>query len=151
MENLATEILLRIFAFACTDGGYTACSLSLVSKNTQRVSRSLRFHSVSLTSSPTKLSKLLSLLAEERSATLPYSPRIRHLYLACTHRGELRDTALQSRRTHGSIETVLQQYMDNVSRLLLLVSPDVEMLTLILTTSRHAASPCRVTSPHCRS
>ncbi|KAI0334674.1 hypothetical protein GY45DRAFT_1431532 [Cubamyces sp. BRFM 1775] len=48
LETLPFELLEHIFCLACADGGRTACSLSLVSKHIRAISRSTRFHSVSL-------------------------------------------------------------------------------------------------------
>ncbi|KAI0371054.1 hypothetical protein BV20DRAFT_1051825 [Pilatotrama ljubarskyi] len=48
MEALPTETLQSIFELACTDGGYTGCSLSCVSKRVRAAASTIRFQSVSL-------------------------------------------------------------------------------------------------------
>lgn len=88
MESLAIELQERIFLFACTDGGYTGCSLSLVSKDIREASRAARFHSVSLMeSSICQLSEFLACFRAERKRALAQgvTPRVRHLCVAgCT-------------------------------------------------------------------
>ncbi|KAM5534450.1 hypothetical protein V8D89_011917 [Ganoderma adspersum] len=76
-----------IFLEACTDGGGTGCSLSLVSRDVYRVSRAARFHSVSLlTPSLWKLRRFLEEYTKARDAAIQEAPRgtvprIRHLCL----------------------------------------------------------------------
>ncbi|KAI0334672.1 hypothetical protein GY45DRAFT_1318281 [Cubamyces sp. BRFM 1775] len=48
LEDLPFELLEQIFRLACTDGGRTGCSLSLVSKHVRAASISTRFRSVSI-------------------------------------------------------------------------------------------------------
>ena len=48
LEDLPFELLEQIFYLACTDGGRTGCSLSLVSKHIRAASISTRFLSVAL-------------------------------------------------------------------------------------------------------
>ncbi|KAI0780483.1 hypothetical protein BD413DRAFT_607782 [Trametes elegans] len=82
MEKLATELLLEIFALACTDGGPTACALSLVSHHIRRASYPVRFHSVSLSGSPRRVQQLLARIHDERAiAGAAAAPKVRHLCL----------------------------------------------------------------------
>ena len=70
MESLAPELLESIFLSACTDGGFTGCALSLVSKRIRAASYSARYFSVALLSqSPTQLHKFLAHLVRERAAS----------------------------------------------------------------------------------
>lgn len=51
MERCPLEVWENIVALACTDGGVTGCSLSLVSRTMRAVVSPVRFHSIALTSS----------------------------------------------------------------------------------------------------
>ncbi|PIL37523.1 hypothetical protein GSI_01217 [Ganoderma sinense ZZ0214-1] len=85
MESLAVELLERIFFFACTDGGYTGCSLSLVSKNIRDASRAARFYSVSLMeSSVCQLTEFNTCFRAERARALAQGTtlRVRHLCIS---------------------------------------------------------------------
>ena len=83
LDQLPLEILEEIFAYASTDGGPTACSLSLVSKRIHAASRATRFTSVSLTAgSLDSLSKLLEQYHQARKTAIEHrcqKPRVRHL------------------------------------------------------------------------
>ena len=87
LGHLPFELIHMIFLEACTDGGGTGCSLSLVSKDVYKVSRAARFHSVSLlTPSLWKLRRFLEEYNKARDAAIreaPHGtvPRIRHLCL----------------------------------------------------------------------
>ncbi|OJT05594.1 hypothetical protein TRAPUB_3607 [Trametes pubescens] len=88
MDTLPPEILQRIFEFACTDGGHTGHSLSLVSKAIRETARTTRFHSVALAASPRRLQTFVRLYAREREcdpARGGYKPRIQHLHVAFPH------------------------------------------------------------------
>lgn len=50
MEKCPVELLIKIARFACTDGGYTGCSLSLVSHHIRDATKPARYLSVALTS-----------------------------------------------------------------------------------------------------
>ncbi|KAI0334668.1 hypothetical protein GY45DRAFT_1125327 [Cubamyces sp. BRFM 1775] len=88
LESLPYELLEQIFREACTDGGRTGCSLSLVSKRIRALSRSSRFHSVSLlTGTCSQLSCFLDTLErarEEAAAAGEPTPRVRHLCILLT-------------------------------------------------------------------
>ena len=93
MESLAVELLERIFLFACTDGGYTGCSLSLVSKHIREASRGARFHSVSLMESSTcQLTEFLACFRAERTRALAQGVtlRVRHLCISGCESPEIR-------------------------------------------------------------
>lgn len=95
MEHCPIELWLKIAAFACTDGGYTGRSLSLVSRTMRDVVKPVRFQTVSLSSEEQLLafSRLLAhpiLLPAIRhilasSSLLPHGnppPVIRHLFVS---------------------------------------------------------------------
>ncbi|RPD66813.1 hypothetical protein L226DRAFT_565598 [Lentinus tigrinus ALCF2SS1-7] len=63
--DLPTELIERIFSHACTDGGYTGRSLSLVSKCAHRAARTVRFRNVAL-SGHRQIEAFLNLLEKER-------------------------------------------------------------------------------------
>ncbi|KAI0356284.1 hypothetical protein OH77DRAFT_1423909 [Trametes cingulata] len=82
MDILPLETLLRIFELACTDGGYTGCSLSQVSKEVRAISSAVRFHSVFLIASPRRLRSFIALFERECNTTQGHKPHVRHLYVA---------------------------------------------------------------------
>ncbi|RPD66776.1 hypothetical protein L226DRAFT_529180 [Lentinus tigrinus ALCF2SS1-7] len=83
MEVLPYELLRDIFILACTDGGLTACSLSLVSRHIHDTSRPFRFHSVVLRcGTPSKMANFLATFALERARAPGATPLLKHLYLA---------------------------------------------------------------------
>ncbi|KAJ8482528.1 hypothetical protein ONZ51_g5301 [Trametes cubensis] len=88
LESLPYELLEQIFRNACTDGGRTGCSLSLVSKRIRALSRSSRFHSVSLlTGTCSQLSSFLKTLErarEEAAVAGEPTSRVRHLCILLT-------------------------------------------------------------------
>ncbi|KAI0334670.1 hypothetical protein GY45DRAFT_1318275 [Cubamyces sp. BRFM 1775] len=90
LDSLPYELLEHIFRNACTDGGRTGCSLSLVSKRIRILSRSSRFHSVSLlTGTCSQLSCFLETLdraRKEAAAAGEPTPRVRHLCILLTTR-----------------------------------------------------------------
>ncbi|CCM03260.1 uncharacterized protein FIBRA_05387 [Fibroporia radiculosa] len=88
MEDIAVELWMRIFSFACTDDGSTGRSLSLVSKFFQDVSRPYRLQSIVL-----KDREQLHDFAEILQRTPPEHRRIHHLFIADPHRPPRRTLA----------------------------------------------------------
>ena len=88
LQDLPTELLEEIFAYACTDGGKTAYMLAQVSHHINATSRAARFHSLSLISgSPTQVRRVHQALKREREAAQAAgstTPRVRHLCLTLT-------------------------------------------------------------------
>lgn len=82
MDTLPLETLQRIFELACTDGGRTGHSLSLVSKGIRAAARTTRFHSIVLIASPRRLQLFLDLYQRECDPTRGGKPRIQHLHVA---------------------------------------------------------------------
>lgn len=75
MDRCPAELHLKIFLFACTDGGRTGCALSLVSHHIHATSAPARFHTVVLHGVP-RMRSFLSML----EAKTP-SIAVRHLLL----------------------------------------------------------------------
>lgn len=127
MENLAAELLDEIFTLACTDGGYTGCSLSLVSKHLRAASRSARFYSVILVSgSAQQLSQFSSCFFSERTVTSGTTPRVRHLCIASAKR-----KARVAFRPKDEDDHEQQAFVADVAALLVAVAPDLYTLSLI--------------------
>ncbi|KAI0350451.1 hypothetical protein OH77DRAFT_1524846 [Trametes cingulata] len=83
LEDLPLELIHEIFLLACTDGGRTGCSLSLVSKAVRALSRAARFNTLSFTAgSLWQITRFLDVLEDtldtaKREGTP--RPRVRHL------------------------------------------------------------------------
>lgn len=82
MDTLPLETLQRIFQLACTDGGHTGNSLSLVSKGIRAAARTTRFHSIALIASPQRLQLFIELYERECDPARGDKPRIQHLHVA---------------------------------------------------------------------
>ncbi|KAL1945739.1 hypothetical protein VTO73DRAFT_1741 [Trametes versicolor] len=82
MDTLPLETLQRIFQLACTDGGRTGNSLSLVSRGIHSAARTTRFHSIALIASPRRLQSFLNLYERECDPRCGDKPRIQHLHVA---------------------------------------------------------------------
>ncbi|KAI0356285.1 hypothetical protein OH77DRAFT_1423910 [Trametes cingulata] len=83
MDSLPVETWQHIFELACTDGGYTGCSLSAVSKRIRAMSASTRFHSVYLVANPRRLPLFAALYQREcERGQGGCKPLLRHLYVA---------------------------------------------------------------------
>ncbi|KAH9854828.1 hypothetical protein C2E23DRAFT_725335 [Lenzites betulinus] len=82
MDTLPLEILQHIFELACTDGGFTGCSLSLSSKAIRAAAHLARFHSVVLNASnPQRLESFLSTYREQSELQHGARLRVKHLYV----------------------------------------------------------------------
>ncbi|KAH9927093.1 uncharacterized protein BXZ73DRAFT_78577 [Epithele typhae] len=84
IHDLAVEVLDLIFTLACTDGGHTGRSLSLVSRSFRNVARAPRFTSVSLTRIRHVCQFLYCLETERKVRRI----RVRHLFLSTWMDGE---------------------------------------------------------------
>ncbi|KAI0355649.1 hypothetical protein OH77DRAFT_302591 [Trametes cingulata] len=82
MPGLPSEIWREIFAYACTDGGYTGSSLSLCCKFFYNVSLTVRFHSLSFFS--LRQIELFLHHARRYEAHDGRNPRVYHLLLSFT-------------------------------------------------------------------
>ncbi|KAI1791637.1 hypothetical protein LXA43DRAFT_388004 [Ganoderma leucocontextum] len=82
MDSLPVELISRIAFFACTDGGLTGASLSVVSKRVRDATHSTRFLSISLSSSPEHFSQFLTTYVAQRDRIPEVIPHVRHLFLS---------------------------------------------------------------------
>ena len=131
MDDLAPELLDSIFTLACTDGGFTGCSLSSVSTHIRATSRAVRFHTISLPGSALQTERFLTCFVKERAEVAIRTPTVRHLHLVA-----IKDE--RPLRTPNEVTTELRQvaedmanYVANVATLFRLVSPDLESLSLV--------------------
>ncbi|KAL1947813.1 hypothetical protein VTO73DRAFT_13537 [Trametes versicolor] len=157
MESLAVELLMAIFAFACTDGGRTGCSLALVCKHFREVSRPLRFHSVALTGVPDQLKRFFVLFERERAALgATFAPKVRHAFIrtervegspldqasSTSVSGETRATPSEEDIEHGQCREdededdaapprTRSEYTELVSALLRAIAPTLETLVFL--------------------
>lgn len=76
MERCPVEVWREITVMACTDGGYTGCSLSLVSRTMRDIVRNIRYASVALTAQH----QYPAFVASLRNASGPVA--IHHLFLS---------------------------------------------------------------------
>ncbi|KAI0672779.1 hypothetical protein C8Q78DRAFT_679087 [Trametes maxima] len=134
MEYLAVELLTSIFSLACTDGGRTACSLSLVCKHIREVARPFRFNIVALTGgAPHKLQAFFNDL-ERESNTSRAGARVRHLFLH-TDLSKARTQSGGPGRPHKNAKEsetiILEQYYKVVLSILRAVAPHLETLVLL--------------------
>ena len=143
------EVVERIISYACTDGGYTGRSLSLVSRCIHQVASPVRFHSVALNGFR-HIESFLACLEKQRSES--HAP-VHHLFLSTWADGEevvrVRDghqprwnglRCYQSAAFEDSPQwagwMTLQEAMDRklshlLPRLLQMVAPDLCTLSIV--------------------
>ncbi|TFK92854.1 hypothetical protein K466DRAFT_187605 [Polyporus arcularius HHB13444] len=127
MEHLAVELLEHIFTMACTDGGFTGCSLSLVSKHVRAASQTARFHSIALASgSPPQVAQFTACLTTARAESTGTTPRVRHLFLVSAKR----TIELQS-RPKDEDDTERLKYIADVTELLRIIAPNLYTFCVI--------------------
>lgn len=127
MEHLAVELLEHIFTMACTDGGFTGCSLSLVSKHVRAASQAARFHSIALASgSPPQVAQFTACLTTARAESTGTTPRVRHLFLVSAKR----TIELQS-RPKDEDDTERLKYIADVTELLRIIAPNLYTFCVI--------------------
>ncbi|KAI0750710.1 hypothetical protein C8Q80DRAFT_1268027 [Daedaleopsis nitida] len=140
IHDLATELLENIFALACTDGGYTGCSLSLVSKDIRVTSRPTRFFSISLVSETAQpLAKFLRCFDAECAATRAHdggrTPLIRHLCIAAAEGEDKKQSWRYDTQADAACEAAVNKeqarYRANVVSLLQRVAPSLHTLSLV--------------------
>ena len=81
MDSLPVELIARIAFFACTDGGFTGASLSIVSKRIRDATHYARFLSIFL-SSPEHFAEFLNTYLAQRYRIPDVIPQVRHLFLS---------------------------------------------------------------------
>ncbi|KAI0682604.1 hypothetical protein C8Q76DRAFT_321669 [Earliella scabrosa] len=139
METLPFELLEQIAAFACTDGGRTGCSLSLVSKRFREVARGTRFASVALTSGhPSQLAQFLAAYTTARDARPEHGamPRIRHLCVcsdASRRHSNMRSGHGRPTTPPLGESTRRFEFTAVLEQLLRTVAPELESLALVST------------------
>ncbi|KAI0722275.1 hypothetical protein C8T65DRAFT_545699, partial [Cerioporus squamosus] len=127
MEHLAVELLEHIFTMACTDGGFTGCSLSLVSKHVRAASQTARFHTIALASGrPRHVAQFAACLAVARAESTGTTPRVRHLFLVSAKR----EVELQTRpKDEDDMERL--KFTAEVTELLRIIAPDLYTFCLV--------------------
>ena len=132
LDVLPYELTGDIFTLACTDGGRTGCSLSLVSKHIRDLSRPFRFHTVALRSgSAASMASFLAAFTQERERALDGArPLLRHLYIASpatsSYHWYPRYIHLPSQWPHFS-----PAWVGHAHALLALVASELETLVLV--------------------
>lgn len=118
MDQFPVEVWLEILRFACTDGGKTGCSLSLVSKYIHNISLEVRFQCVAAHIDH------ISELATAIQKAAPGHRKIKHLYFETPEEVPRRDA------TTGRRSTITGMYEKSyyVSILSLLFSTRVDSL-----------------------
>ncbi|KAJ6557697.1 hypothetical protein B0H19DRAFT_1148367 [Mycena capillaripes] len=118
MERLPPELLLEIFAFACTDGGPTGCALSLVSRHVHDVSAPAKLRSVALRGLPCM--RLFAAMLERN----PKHPNVEHLFL--TDNGGRKDLGENARDIYTAIITTVGPTLITLSISLLFADVYIE-------------------------
>jgi hypothetical protein len=129
METTPPEIWTEVFAFACTDGGYTGRALSMVSRDVHLISKPLKYQSVCVVG-PKQLLKLLAVLSE----LSPGARGVKSLFVAALD--ESKDVEDGSTERHRRFQAhsgrdVAEQAL---CRILHLVSPSLLTLHIHRTT-----------------
>lgn len=135
MDKLALETVQQIFEHACTDGGYTGCSLSLTSKSIRIAARSVRFHSIALTARNHSVRAFLRLYEKECSDPSGARPKLVNLYLSGLREDTVdspSDVANEGRDDEDGEDTSLpnQTVLTATRRLFQLVGDDLQSLVL---------------------
>ena len=127
METLPIELVTRISFLACTDGGYTACSLSLVCRFVRIASRPARFYTVAfgdVSICPSRLKTFLSVYREEEINNPDSHFKVQHLFMSTF---PLKGGELTNAKTHAP-----GVYTSDIRTLLSLIAPPtVETMTCI--------------------
>ncbi|KAI0633774.1 hypothetical protein C8Q77DRAFT_1057523 [Trametes polyzona] len=141
MESLPLETLQRIFELSSTDGGYTACSLSLTSRDVRAAARTTRFHTVSLVASPRRLISFAELYERVYDIDGADKPRIAHLHITFPRirahspfegqwGGHARGRRSSSECVHGTDPTTSNGYLSAVHTVFHLAAPDLVTLAI---------------------
>ncbi|EKM49564.1 uncharacterized protein PHACADRAFT_106063, partial [Phanerochaete carnosa HHB-10118-sp] len=76
MDHCPVELWLRFASLACTDGGKTGCSLSLVSRYVRDATKRFRYQSIAIISEQSLIS-----FARLIQNTIPSPANIYHLFV----------------------------------------------------------------------
>ncbi|RPD67369.1 hypothetical protein L227DRAFT_648440, partial [Lentinus tigrinus ALCF2SS1-6] len=135
MESVPAEVLLEISKLACTDCGYTGCSLSRTSRRLRTISRSTRFQSVAISGTSKQLTAFLSCYKKERriseESPHPYKPVVKHLFFAAASGGEAINDWVGERKTPAERAQAEQEYNDDLATLFSIVAGDLQTLCLV--------------------
>ncbi|KZP33592.1 hypothetical protein FIBSPDRAFT_311351 [Athelia psychrophila] len=125
MESCPIEILQQIFELACTDGGKTARSLSLVSRGVHSQSKRSRFLTVALLDAKqlTAFSGLLS-----SSACPSQALNVRHLFIAASAQDDSQSTIHSTSSKRAKIFST--EIRSAVSNTLSLLAPSLLTLSM---------------------
>ncbi|RPD66574.1 hypothetical protein L226DRAFT_566986 [Lentinus tigrinus ALCF2SS1-7] len=123
MHTLPVELITRIAFLACTDGGLTACSLSLVCRFFRAAARPARFHTVAFDGpSLHPLRTFLSVYREEQTDDPISYPKVHHLFISTF--------PLKGGQLTPNLHAP-EAYASEVSTLLDVVAPTLETLACI--------------------
>ncbi|KAJ7666374.1 hypothetical protein B0H17DRAFT_1090017 [Mycena rosella] len=128
MQELPSELQLKVCSMACLDHGETGSSLSAVSKHVRQLSAKYRYQSIAVSGS-IEIQHLLDTLC----AVPAHLRRIRFLFLNGYPLGhDKRDQVIGRRRLpHGGTSEQMALDLDrNMSQILLFSSPTVEIISL---------------------
>ena len=133
LHHLPVELLHTIFVWACTDGGMTGYSLSLVSSYIRAASHPVRYHSIELTGLRriTAFTTHYTHLCIAASATQP-PPKVRHLLLTSHSAMRIRKVCA-SEHVADDIFERRGARPDTIATLLALLAPDLHTLALVST------------------
>ncbi|KAI0774741.1 vacuole effluxer Atg22 like-domain-containing protein [Trametes elegans] len=139
MDTLPIEILERIYLLACTDGGYTGCSLSLTSKYIRAASRAARFNTIRLLSgSDAQLNRFTACFSTQRELAGEDGtrPKVQHLCLAAAQQAVSPPASPSGSSPSADVPTTeshkqTQRYIRDVIVLMQIAAPDVVTLCLI--------------------
>lgn len=127
MESCPIEILQHIFEIACTDGGKTAWSLSLVSQRVHSNSRRSRFHTVALRNAR-QLKTFSNLLGD--SAHPEGIMNVRDLFIAVSAEDDSEPTIHSTSRKRATVFS--KEIRSAVSKTLAALAPSLLTLSLYL-------------------
>ncbi|KAM5535121.1 hypothetical protein V8D89_011207 [Ganoderma adspersum] len=135
MNHLPLETLQQIFELACTDGGYTGCSLALTSKSIREAAQSTRFHSVMLVAETERLVALIALYQNQCSNSAGIRPRTAHLHLLLRSTVNTRQSTDSTEEVEWDEESEDEDLEEStfplVQQFLSLVSNDLQSLVVI--------------------
>ncbi len=89
MQKLPVENLHQIFRLACTDGGFTGCSLSQTSRAVRATSRIARFHSIALSIGFSRIESFIILYQKLRILEDGTRTKVTHLHLEDEEEGNM--------------------------------------------------------------
>ncbi|KAI0778852.1 hypothetical protein BD413DRAFT_609409 [Trametes elegans] len=124
MDKLPAELLSHIFRLASTDGGQTACALSLVCRHVRAVAQLHYFYTVALTGEARALERFLA----THAAPARPAPRVRHLFLALADVAPSDPSFVYGEAFMGP---VLRAYAARACALLRAVAPTLETLVFL--------------------